>query len=67
MTDVSDQATVREEIQREEAMLFRKPTVKACGFCHNCSDKIGTSEIFCSVDCRDDFQRAADSRFRGGL
>ncbi|MDP2026463.1 hypothetical protein [Sulfuriferula sp.] len=65
--DPNDLASEKEEILREEALAYRKPTLKACGWCHNCNEQIGSSELFClGVECRDDYQKAADARRRNG-
>jgi hypothetical protein len=64
--DDSDRATAREELSREEANAYRKPTLKACGWCLNCTESIGLGALFCSADCRDDYQKAEDARRRNG-
>lgn len=66
-SDPSDQATEREENAREEAALFRKPTVKACGFCHYCSEPVASGLQFCDgVDCRNAWQWEKDCKERNG-
>ena len=65
--DISDKATENEELQRAEAIALRKKTIKACGWCHNCSESIGSGEIFCSRDCADDWQKRQDARTRNGV
>ena len=64
--DDCERGSAREEILREEALSFRKPTLKPCGWCLNCTESIGMGALFCSVDCRDDYQKAADARRRNG-
>ena len=62
--DDTDRATQREEEARADALAYRKPTLLACGWCHNCTESIGSGELFCSIDCRDDYQRVVDARRR---
>ena len=54
--DDSDRATEREEIDRADAMRYRKPAPSACGACHNCNEPLHVGMVFCCSDCRDDFQ-----------
>ena len=49
--DISDKATENEELQRAEALALRKTTIAPCGYCHNCSEPIVSSEIFCPGGC----------------
>jgi hypothetical protein len=66
-SDQSDQATKRDQIQREEAALFRKPTVKACGYCHYCSEPVASGMQFCDgVDCRNGFEWERQCKERNG-
>ena len=57
--DDSDRATEREEIDRADAMRYRKPAPIACGVCHNCNEPVNPGQIFCCADCRDDFDLRA--------
>lgn len=59
-------ASLNEQIKRDEALARRKTTVKPCGYCHNCSEPIGSSEIFCSKDCGEDWQKRQDAKTRNG-
>ena len=65
-SDPTDAATVREQNARDAAMLFRKPTVKACGWCHYCSSPVASGVQFCDVDCRDGFQWERECKERNG-
>lgn len=66
-SDPNDNASEREQIWRDEAALFRKPTVKACGFCHYCSEPVAVGLQFCDgVDCRDAWDWERQCRERNG-
>lgn len=62
--DVSDSATQQEELARAESLLTRMPTLAVTGKCHNC--EIRTDGLFCSIECRDDWQKRDDGRRRVG-
>lgn len=60
MTDIYDQATEREEKERELCLaLARSNNQKLLpkGECFNCSEALAPPCLFCDVDCRDDWQR----------
>lgn len=43
------------------------PRLVSTGHCHNCSERLGDSRLFCDADCRDDFQlRQARRKVNGG-
>ena len=65
--DISDEATAHEEQRRDEAIARRKTTVQPCGHCHNCSEPIGSSEIFCPGGCAEDWQKRQDAKTRNGV
>ncbi|AUN95420.1 hypothetical protein C0099_11065 [Pseudazoarcus pumilus] len=60
MTDVSDRATEREELDRELALraarAARDVPPLPCGTCHNCGERLPPGLPFCDADCRDDWQ-----------
>lgn len=67
MTDISDQATAREEQERELALAAQARHGVMCftGECYNCAEPIECG-CFCDVDCRDDFeQRLKTKRISG--
>lgn len=72
MTDVYDQATEREERDRELALAnarhqgakARLPLAMACYYCQQELDAPGR---FCGPECRDDHQRERDARVRNGV
>jgi hypothetical protein len=66
MSDNVDRASKIEEKQRQQALLMRKPELKAVGFCHLCGDWVEPGRIFCSVDCRDDWDREQAAKQRNG-
>ena len=58
--DIYDQATEREERDREQAIAAaRKPTmvVPFTGFCHNCDAPLAPSMRFCDAMCCEDYER----------
>lgn len=65
--DPNDEGTMREEIMRAEAISRRKPELQACGFCHYCSESVGSGMQFCDTDCRDgwELEQAARRRNNG--
>jgi hypothetical protein len=60
MTDISDRATEREELDRELALraarVARDVPPVPCGTCHNCAEPVDVGMPFCDADCRDDWQ-----------
>lgn len=52
---LDDQATEAEERDRERALLMRKPVLSRTGRCYNCENPV--EELYCDVDCRDDFEK----------
>ncbi|MGB2832972.1 MAG: hypothetical protein WBC07_08445 [Methylotenera sp.] len=63
MTDVSDQATIQEELMRDKAIAYQRSKqsiLKPTGYCHNCDELLATdSGLFCNADCRDDWELRA--------
>lgn len=64
--DDADHAEIREQIKRDEALAFRYPVPLPTGACHWCSELLGHGEIFCCIECRDDWQRTQDAKRRNG-
>lgn len=58
MSDPVDLGQKREAEMRDDALREVKlvPTLKPCGVCYNCDEKIDDGE-FCDADCRDDYER----------
>lgn len=54
--DDADRAEQREQIKRDEALAFRYPVLLPVGICYNCADSVGSSALFCSVDCAQDHE-----------
>ncbi len=65
--DESDRATQEEEYARMSALSTRKPQAEIylTGACWNC--EITTDALFCSGDCRFDWQKRDDADRRNGL
>ena len=68
MTDIFDQATEREEQERERAIAAaRKPVsvVPFTGFCHNCDEPVEAH--FCDRECHRDYEYRMHIRRKQGL
>lgn len=68
MTDIFDQATEHEIRDRELAIKLQlesaAPAMRRTGHCHNCDESLGSGELFCDADCRNDYElRARAKRF----
>jgi len=69
MTDISDQATLREEQEREACLTFaRQPhqRLEPTGLCHYCEEPVAADRRFCGPECRDQWQADANARHRAG-
>lgn len=54
--DKADDALILEEQDRARALLLRKPTLNATGYCWFCSEDLPAGRLFCDVSCRDCWQ-----------
>lgn len=64
--DIFDQATEREEQERERAIAAARAPVHVLpftGVCHNCDAPLAPSMRFCDAFCCEDFERR--ERFKG--
>lgn len=59
--DVTD-AQMAESLRHQKAS--RKPALKPCSWCYNCTESIGSGELFCSLECRADWQQRKDASAR---
>jgi hypothetical protein len=60
MTDIYDQATEREEKERELAIAAARrsaPVLPFIGVCHNCQAPTAPSVRFCDSDCLADYEK----------
>lgn len=63
MTDIYDQATKREEQDRELALTYRKPEgPPACGACYYCGETVKGDRRFCDKTCADDYRYAEERK-----
>ena len=57
--DIYDQATERENQERERALLIRRPDGPLpTGWCLYCETAVPAGYRWCGPECRDDWQRA---------
>lgn len=69
MTDVFEQASEREQLERDLAIRFSRKVneLPATGFCLFCGELLTVpSHRFCDSFCRDDHQKAQDAIERNG-
>lgn len=67
MTDLFDQASMREEQDRELCIGMARraaESVPATGRCHWCDASVPPGYKFCDSDCRDDWERDRKIRER---
>jgi len=69
--DLTDQATLLEEIHRDKAVkavqaALRRDQIAPTGECRNCGEIVAPEVRFCNVDCRDDYERQARMRRLSG-
>jgi hypothetical protein len=65
--DDTDRASEREEQARKDALALRMPAMKPIGRCYWCDSDTHGNALFCSIDCRDDYQKAQDAKKRNGV
>ena len=53
--DVSDTATLHEELSLSIALQQRRPQLAAIGYCHNCNEPC--NGCYCCSGCRDDYEK----------
>jgi hypothetical protein len=72
MSDQFDQASDREQLDRDLALKVRLPTLTPCGACHNCGEPLAHGLLFCRPEpgidgsCRDDWEQREAARRRNG-
>lgn len=70
MTDIYDQASDREQLERDLAIQYSSKVnaVPATGFCLSCGELMDVpSRRFCDSFCRDDYQKAQEADKRNGV
>lgn len=65
MADEIDRANDQAQHILDMQLLRRKPTLKPMGRCHFCDDELRFG-IFCSGDCRDDYEKEQRAKERNG-
>jgi len=66
MTDIFDQASEIEEMQRKHALTYRKPILSPIGKCYYCLELVEENRIFCNSDCRDGYSLEQAAKERNG-
>lgn len=68
MTDVFDQASEREQLERDLAIRFSSKAneLPYTGACYFCEKPLPEPQRFCDSFCRDDHQKEADALKRSG-
>lgn len=67
MTDISDQATIREEQERDINIgLARKQSrqLPYIGVCYYCDARLPEGHRFCDADCRDGYEHEQEAMRR---
>jgi len=65
--DEGDYASAQEQQLRDLQLRVRKPvTIKPNNNCHNCDDDVADGVLFCSTECRDDYDRRERAKGRNG-
>lgn len=67
--DVCDEAAQIESFQLREALRNQnsKTKLRPTGYCHYCGEKIKNDVLFCSKECRDDYEYEEQIKRRQGL
>lgn len=70
MASIDDLAADQEELFRNaaltNALAQRTHGLKPTGSCPYCGEKTLPIAVFCSIDCRDDWQKEQDAKKRNG-
>lgn len=61
MADVFDQASEREQVDRDLAIAatlnrIKSNQLQAIGECHNCGERLPPPKLFCDADCSADHE-----------
>jgi hypothetical protein len=64
--DECDSADTQIQQELSRNLSKRKHELKAVGFCLNCDDVVHSGVVFCSGDCREDFERVESAHRRNG-
>lgn len=69
MADDIDLAQSETDLLQAQALanLRSNDRLKPTGRCYNCEESVGEAQLFCSPECRDDYEKLQWSkRMRGG-
>ena len=60
MNDIVDQANDHIEREMQQRLAANRVVeLQPCGSCYNCGDDVDPGRKFCSLECREDFDRRA--------
>lgn len=68
--ELIDLAQEREQQHRDDAIAAQKRrhrTLKPAGACHYCGELVGANDLFCNIDCRNDYDDEEETRRKQGL
>lgn len=66
VSDQLDRASQLEEAERASCALYRKPVRTRTGRCYSCQAAVQATELFCDVDCADDYRVVEGAKARNG-
>lgn len=71
MSDETDKASEREELERETGIRAASQAARglflpAVGACYYCGEDVAPGARFCDTDCRDGWQREQAAKQRAG-
>lgn len=67
--DVCDEAAQIERLQLQQAIINQqaKEKIHSTGYCLYCGEKVEDGRLFCSKECRDDYEYEEQVKRRQGL
>ncbi|AMP13370.1 hypothetical protein [Collimonas pratensis] len=68
MSDIADRAIwrIEKDVHNAMAHVRKQPMLESDGRCHFCDEAIAHALLFCSVDCRDDYDKEQAALRRAG-
>lgn len=56
MADEIDRANEMAELNLAASLSVRRSSLSPCGHCYYCDEPVRVGVLFCTADCRDDWQ-----------